>query len=142
MPERDVPKPFPLLLKRVRPGVADGRSRALVRMVAALDAAEAGARLEPGATRRLYQVNYRVGDGGSKLKGEPGVRRSYLVELIESRSPSERHLSTSTWLLRSFLRAPALADLLSAPLDVSLDFLSVSLVGSDRATFGDAGLRS
>lgn len=142
MVDSDAPKRVALILKRLRPGVADGRSPAPTRMVAALDKAEAGARLVAGAKQHLYMVNYRIGEVRSGSKGEAAKIRSELVGLLESRLPFEKHVSTSAWLFRSFLGAGDLAGLLSAPLDRSCDFLSVSVIGRDRATFGDADLQS
>lgn len=131
-----------ILVTKLRPGVVEGRSPALVKMVAALDSAEAEACLAPGAARRAYLVNYRVGGATTQSKGPPDARRSDLVALIESRNPFEAHASTSSWIVRSFLEAAGLLALLSAPLDKGHDFLLVARVGSDRAKFGDSGLKS
>lgn len=131
-----------LLVRALRPGVADGRSAEVVGMVRQLDLAEAAAKLKPGARRRLYQVSYRVKDVESQGRGEAGLRRAVLVELIRSRKPSEVHASTSNWLLRSHLMADTLSQMLAAPLDLAVDFISVAQVGENRAKLGDADLQS
>ncbi|MGI4795317.1 MAG: hypothetical protein ACRYG8_14840 [Janthinobacterium lividum] len=141
MQSRDKSSPVALLLAKLRPGVADGRSPDLVKMVAAFDRAEAAARLALDAQARLLLVSYRVGDATSPSKGASDVRRSTLVALIESRKPSETHVSTSTWIIQSRLMAARLVDLLSEPIDQDHDFISVARVGSDRAKFGNAHLK-
>lgn len=122
--------------------IATDRSKEVNAWIARLSAAERQAKAKPEAKQRLYQISYRV-DQRESAKGKEGVRRSALVKLIDSMTPFDEHLSTSTWLVRSYIeKAVDLANLLTPPLDSRVDFLSVAQISANRTIFGDAKLKS
>lgn len=123
--------------------LATERSKEVARWVQRLAAAEQAAKAKPEAKVRLYQISYRVDQRESASKGKEGPRRSDLVKLIDSMTPFDEHVSTSTWLVRSYIESAVdLASLLTPQLDSRLDFLSVAQIGANRTIFGDAKLKS
>jgi hypothetical protein len=123
--------------------IATARSQQVGKWVADLKAQTSRAGTAPEAKLRLYQVNYRVDQRDSVGKGDEGSRRSALVEMLESLSPFEKHVSTSTWLVKSHIESAVdLANLLAPPLDTKIDFLAVAQVSSNRTMIGDARLES
>lgn len=126
----------------------DARRKKIDAWIAALSAAEAAAQAKVAADEDLsprhFLINYRVGSDASVSKGTEAQRRGALVEIIESLEPVEKHLSTSTWLVRfNIQRAREIRDLLSGPLDAALDGLHVTHASStNRAAFGTTDLKS
>lgn len=116
------------------------RHRRLEHWIAALQAAESSAVGEPDAKEHLFLVNYRV-KGVTHIKaGSSAERRVALVKLLESINVLEKHVSTSTWIIRVHIgKARELKRLLTPPL-VKEDFLLVAHTGTNRSHFGDAGL--
>jgi hypothetical protein len=116
--------------------------------IEALSAAEATARAKVAADKKLFPrhflINYRVGSEASATKGTETQRRGALVEIIESLTPVEKHLSTSTWLVQlNIQQAREIRDLLAGPLDAALDGLHVTHASkSNRAAFGKTDLKS
>jgi len=118
----------------------DGRKRQVDQWIAALAAAESTAKAEQNARPRLFQVNYRIKQIKDQTKGSSDQRRDALVGMLESLKPSEKHASTSTWIIRLYIeRAEAVLDLLKGPM-ASSDFLAVAQISSNRASIGDAKL--
>lgn len=132
------------LLRRLNVLVEDSKRRQEIEgWLKAIKAAEATAAGKPNAKRRLYQVNYRVAQTDSDEKGGSAGRREALTELLKSLAPVERHQSTSSWIVRLHVeQAIEVANLLTPPLDVKRDFLSVAELTANRAAFGDAKLKS
>jgi hypothetical protein len=121
--------------------IVTARSQQIGKWIALLRAEESKARTASGAKLRLYQVSYRVDHRDSTAKGGEDRRRSALVEILESLSPFEKHISTSTWLVKShIISAVDLANLLAPPLDAKIDFLSVAELTPNRTKLGDAHL--
>lgn len=116
--------------------------------IKALAAAEAAARTMVAADEKLspryFLINYRVGSDVSATKGTEAQRRDALIEIIQSLKPVEKHLSTSTWLVRlNIQQAPKICDLLAGPLDGKLDGLHVTHASREnRAAFGTTELDS
>lgn len=111
--------------------------------IAALRAAEARAAAVKDARWWYFLINYRVGSSASKTKGTDAVRRHALVQLIEALAPRERHISTSTYVVRTRIAAAdELIGLLVPPLDADLDGLHVSQISpTNRAHRGETGLK-
>lgn len=126
-------------------GVRRGRIDAWIE---ALSKSEAAARRKAAAdlkqTARYFLINYRVAIDNSVAKGTEAERRSALVEIIESLKPVDKHLSTSTWLVRLHIQeATDIVNLLIGPLDAELDGLHVTRVSNtNRAAFGVTDLQS
>jgi hypothetical protein len=107
---------------------------------AAKQVVQGGEKLSP----RYFLINCRIGIEPSANKGTDAQRRSALIEIIESMRPVEKHLSTSTWLVRLHIQtATQVRDFLTGPLDVELDGLHVTHSSRDnRAAFGTTDLQS
>jgi hypothetical protein len=106
--------------------------------------ARAKAAADPNLKPRHFLINYRVGSENSAKMGTGADRRGALVEIIESLKPVEKHLSTSTWLVRLHIQeASDIRNHLIGPLDANLDGLHVTHASkTNRAAFGTSELRS
>lgn len=124
----------------MRSNEVDGGKRQLDQWVAALAAAESAAKAAKNAKPRLFQVNYRIKQVKDQTKGSSDQRRDALVAMLESLKPSEKHASTSSWIIRLYIeRANTVLNLLKGPL-ASSDFLAVAQIDKNRASVGDAKL--
>lgn len=93
------------------------RRRQIAQWIDALVAAEAAAKTAPDAKRRLFQATYRIKEVKDPVKGTADQRREALVAILESLKPAEKHISTSTWIIRLHIeQAQAVTDLLAGPL--------------------------
>jgi hypothetical protein len=124
---------------------ASEREAKVQRWIAALLAAEKAAKAEAarnGSKPRLYLVSYRVKEEDAEARGTADQRRSALIRILDSLVRKEKHLSTSTWIVRlHMLDASDIICLLSPPL-APIDFLSVAQVSPrNRVTQGDANLK-
>ncbi|MDR6101789.1 hypothetical protein QE369_001986 [Agrobacterium larrymoorei] len=123
-----------------RSNEVDGGKRQVDQWIAVLAAAESAAKAAKNAKPRLFQVNYRIKQGKDQTRGSSDQRRDALVAMLESLKPSEKHASTSTWIVRLYIeRANTVLDLLKGPL-ASSDFLAVAQIDKNRASVGDAKL--
>lgn len=119
---------------------AEKRKRQIHQWINALKTADAAAKAKPGNQSRLYQVSYRIKGVTGERTGTSDHRREALTTILDSLSPRETHLSTSTWIVRLYIpEATAVLKLLKAPL-AQWDFLAVAEVGDNRSKFGDADL--
>ncbi|MGC5796028.1 hypothetical protein [Sphingomonas sp. NFX23] len=109
--------------------------------IAALKSAEASA-VKADHKPVSYLINYRVSIDDSRKNGTEAERREGLTTILESMKPVDRHISTSTWLLRLHIQdAETVKDLLCGPLDGKIDGLHVSQVSPrNRAAFGVTNL--
>lgn len=104
---------------------------------------EAERRAKTASQPQLHLVSYRIESDDRSPKGTESQRRRHLVTLIQALPGAEKHLATSTWLVRSHRRTPSLVrDSLTVALDAKLDFLSVAPLSDPPAAFGDAKLQS
>ncbi|MDQ1153058.1 hypothetical protein [Brevundimonas sp. SORGH_AS_0993] len=96
-------------------------------------------RLKDAEKVKTFLVTYRISKVDVPGKGGYDKRRDAVLERIEALDGQRFHLSTSAWKIKSRRDKSALVVLLSKPLDVKVDFVSVTQVGP-TATFGDAEL--
>ena len=128
---------------RVKEILAEIRKNEIKGWIAALSGADNRAALSPDRVLRTYQVNYRIESVNSTDQDTPRERREAVVEVLRSLD-GEHHSGTSTWIIKLYIpKAADIAALLAAPLDKTIDFISVSeIVPSNSHRIGDAQLQS
>lgn len=121
-------------------GRNDQEDEELAAWIVELAAANAGARMVPRCTERIYQVNYRIRTQESADKGSDDRRRRRLEALLNSLNP-DQHVSTTTWRTHLWIpRSEKVAGLLSGPLDLGLDAIHVTEATPNRHILGDMSL--
>lgn len=89
-----------------------------------------------GAPPFQFAVNYRLDKKTRSAKGDYNTRYQALVALVKVIGYKPWHYATSSWEVHSHQTREAVLAVLSAPLDVNIDVLTVTSIGVS-AVFGD-----